>query len=100
MMKELRLMEPVSGSRVQIALIVQVTSWTAQFLGHGLFEGRAPALLDNLVQAFLMAPYFVLLEVLHGVFGYEPAPGFWQRVNGKIAEDVQAFKDKKESLVT
>jgi len=26
-------------------------------------QGRAPALLDNLAQAFLMAPYFVLLEV-------------------------------------
>lgn len=26
-------------------------------------QKRAPALLDNLVQAFLMAPYFVLLEV-------------------------------------
>jgi uncharacterized membrane protein YGL010W len=27
-------------------------------------QKRAPALLDNLVQAFLMAPYFVLLEVI------------------------------------
>jgi uncharacterized membrane protein YGL010W len=26
-------------------------------------QKRAPALLDNLVQAFLMAPFFVLLEV-------------------------------------
>jgi len=26
-------------------------------------QKRAPALLDNLLQAFLMAPFFVLLEV-------------------------------------
>lgn len=25
-------------------------SWIAQFIGHGAFEGRAPALLDNLLQ--------------------------------------------------
>jgi 2-hydroxy fatty acid dioxygenase len=35
----------------------------AQFVGHGVFEGRQPALLDNLFQAFFMAPIFVLLEV-------------------------------------
>ncbi|KAI8022755.1 Phenylalanine--tRNA ligase alpha subunit, cytoplasmic [Camellia lanceoleosa] len=34
-----------------------------QFIGHGIFEKRAPALLDNLAQAFLMAPYFVFLEL-------------------------------------
>jgi uncharacterized membrane protein YGL010W len=31
------------------AIIVQIISWIAQFLGHGLAEGRAPALLDNIV---------------------------------------------------
>lgn len=28
---------------------VQAFSWVAQFLGHGLAEHRAPALLDNLL---------------------------------------------------
>lgn len=41
----------------------QAFCWVAQFVGHGVFEGRAPALLDNLFQAFFMAPVFVLLEV-------------------------------------
>ncbi|CAL9240648.1 unnamed protein product [Arabidopsis halleri] len=50
----------------------QLLCWSGQFLGHGLFEKRAPALLDNLLQAFLMGPFFVLLEVLQSVFGYEP----------------------------
>lgn len=34
------------------------------WLGHGVYEGRKPALLDNLVDALFSAPYFVMLEVL------------------------------------
>ena len=30
------------------ALIVEIVSWVAQFIGHGFAEGRAPALLDNI----------------------------------------------------
>lgn len=32
------------------ALYVHVLSWIMQFVGHGLFEKRAPALLDSLLQ--------------------------------------------------
>lgn len=48
----------------QPALAVHVVAWVLQFIGHGVFEGRAPALLDNLFQALFMAPIFVLIEVL------------------------------------
>ena len=34
---------------IRNAFIVHVVSWIAQFLGHGLAERRAPALLDNIV---------------------------------------------------
>jgi uncharacterized membrane protein YGL010W len=34
---------------IRNAVIVQFFSWIAQFLGHGLAEGRAPALLDNIL---------------------------------------------------
>lgn len=37
--------------------------WVGQFIGHGVFEGRAPALFDNLSQAILLAPFFAFLEV-------------------------------------
>merc|ERR1712080_493973 len=37
--------------------------WILQFIGHAVFEGRAPALLQSLDQAFITAPLFVLLEV-------------------------------------
>ncbi|KAG9317643.1 hypothetical protein JVU11DRAFT_1854 [Chiua virens] len=56
---------------IRDAVIVQVVSWVAQFLGHGLAEGRAPALLDNIVGAFVLAPFFVHLELLFKL-GYRP----------------------------
>lgn len=34
---------------IRNAIIIQVISWIAQFIGHGVAEGRAPALLDNIV---------------------------------------------------
>lgn len=37
----------------KIAIIIQIVSWTFQFLGHGLAEKRSPKLLDNLVQGKL-----------------------------------------------
>ncbi|CAH2036945.1 unnamed protein product [Thlaspi arvense] len=80
----------------QVGLASQLLCWTGQFLGHGLFEKRAPALLDNLVQAFLMAPFFVLLEVLQSVFGYEPYPGFQARVNAKVESDIKEWREKKQ----
>ena len=34
----------------KVALAIHVTAWILQFIGHGVFEGRAPALLDSLDQ--------------------------------------------------
>ncbi|CAN8304792.1 unnamed protein product [Cochlearia groenlandica] len=87
----------------KVGLVSQLLCWIGQFLGHGLFEKRAPALLDNLLQAFLMAPFFVLLEVLESVFGYEPYPGFQARVNAKVESDIKewrAEKKKKSKKIT
>lgn len=47
-----------------IAIAVHVVSWILQFIGHGKYEGRKPALLDNLVQALFLAPLFVWYEIL------------------------------------
>jgi uncharacterized membrane protein YGL010W len=54
-----------------IAWSVHVICWIAQFIGHGAAEGRAPALLDNLLGAIVLAPFFVHLEVLFAL-GYRP----------------------------
>lgn len=84
----------------KVVLAAQLFCWTGQFIGHGVFEKRAPALLDNLSQALLMAPFFVLLEVLQSFFGYEPYPGFHASVKAKIDADRkewEASKQKKAS---
>ncbi|ODV94133.1 hypothetical protein PACTADRAFT_17865 [Pachysolen tannophilus NRRL Y-2460] len=49
---------------VQYSSAVFVMSWLAQFIGHGFFEHRAPALLDNLLQALVLAPFFVCFEIV------------------------------------
>lgn len=46
-----------------IAIGVHVVCWLAQFYGHAFHERRAPALIDNLLQAVVLAPFFVVYEV-------------------------------------
>jgi len=76
-----------------IALAIHIAGWVAQFFGHGHFEGRAPALLDNLVQAFLMAPFFVFLEVLF-MFGYRK--DFQNKVEKIVLKNIAEFKRQKQ----
>ncbi|KAE8707352.1 PsbQ-like 2 [Hibiscus syriacus] len=83
----------------KVVLAVQVCCWIGQFIGHGVFEKRAPALLDNLVQAFVMAPFFVLFEALQTLFGYEPYPGFHASVQAKIETEIDEWKEKKQKLL-
>ena len=69
-----------------------LVSWIAQFVGHGAFEGRAPALLDNLFQALFLAPLFVWLELLFAL-GYRPE--LKSRLDNLIAQDVLKFKQSR-----
>lgn len=69
-----------------------VAAWIAQFLGHGLFEGRAPALLDNIFQALFLAPLFVWLELLFAL-GYRPE--LKSRVEKMIVQDIAKFREAK-----
>ena len=75
-----------------IAIGVHISSWIAQFIGHGIFEGRAPALLDNLIQAIFLAPFFVWLEILFA-FGYRP--DLKARLDQSVEKEVAKFKAKK-----
>lgn len=68
-----------------------VVAWIAQFIGHGAFEKRAPALLDNLVQALLLAPLFVWMEVLF-FFGYRPE--LQKRLHKKVEEEIAKFNQE------
>jgi len=71
-----------------IAIVVEIVAWTAQFIGHGVFEKRAPALLDNIVQALVLAPFFVFMEVLFKC-GYRPE--LQKRVNLAVEGEIKKF---------
>ncbi|XP_074376379.1 2-hydroxy-palmitic acid dioxygenase mpo1-like isoform X2 [Apium graveolens] len=77
------------------------SSLLAQLLGFSLaWKKRAPALLDNLLQAFLLAPFFVLLEALQNCFSYEPYRGFHHTVKAKIEADINEWQNKKQNLLS
>ncbi|KAI5466655.1 hypothetical protein BGZ63DRAFT_3739 [Mariannaea sp. PMI_226] len=81
-------------STFQGALILHIASWIMQFIGHGLFEGRAPALMDNLVQAVFLAPMFVWLELLF-MFGYRPE--LQARVEKRVQEELAKMKSSSKN---
>ncbi len=72
---------------------INIVCWIAQFIGHGVFEGRAPALLDNLVQAIFLAPFFVWLEILFSM-GYRPE--LKRRVDQATEKEIEKFNKNKE----
>ncbi|KAF8408126.1 hypothetical protein HHK36_007269 [Tetracentron sinense] len=84
----------------KVVLAAQLFCWTGQFIGHGVFEKRAPAILENLSQALLMAPFFVLLEALQMFYGYEPYPGFHASVQAKIEAEIKRRQDKKQNKIS
>ncbi|EIW82523.1 DUF962-domain-containing protein [Coniophora puteana RWD-64-598 SS2] len=83
---------------IRDAIAVQVVSWLAQFAGHGLAEKRAPALLDNILGAFVLAPFFVHLELLFQA-GYRPE--FHKQLTNDIGKEIARIKkeqgDKRRS---
>ena len=74
------------------ALGIFVLSWIAQFIGHGVFEGRTPALLDNLVQALFLAPFFVWMEILFSI-GYRPE--LKVRVDQSVQKEVEKYRKSR-----
>lgn len=57
---------------VKIAAYVHLVCWILQFIGHGVAEKRAPALLDNILGALVLAPYFVHIEILFALGWNKP----------------------------
>ncbi|KAI6382945.1 hypothetical protein MCOR25_000454 [Pyricularia grisea] len=89
-----RLIEVDAETTTKAAIAVHVVCWIFQFIGHGTFEGRAPALLDNLVQAVFLAPLFVWLELLFAL-GYRPE--LQARVEKAVQKEIAKFKSSKEA---
>ena len=55
--------EHSEGTLFKYFLCQHIFAWVLQFIGHGLFERRSPALVDNLLLV-LNAPFFVTAELL------------------------------------
>jgi uncharacterized membrane protein YGL010W len=70
---------------------VFVLSWVMQFISHAVFEKRAPALLDNLVQALVLAPFFVLFE---GLFLLGIRRDLKQKVDAKALKNIEEFNKR------
>ncbi|KAF7554664.1 hypothetical protein G7046_g6753 [Stylonectria norvegica] len=83
-----------SESTFVAALGLHVFCWIMQFIGHGVFEGRAPALLDNLVQALFLAPMFVWLELLFSL-GYRPE--LQARVEKRVQIEIAKFRASQKN---
>ena len=84
---------PINGFPLwQPVLGFHLVMWIAQFIGHGVFEGRAPALLDSLDQAFITAPLFVILEILC-FLGYKKE--FYDECMVEVEKQIEAFRNSK-----
>ena len=77
------------------AAIIHVVAWAFQFIGHGVFEKRAPPLLDNIFQAFLQAPFFVWLEVLFK-FGYRK--DLQKSLEKQVSRELQRLRGRRGPL--
>lgn len=77
----------------QIALGVHIVCWLAQFYGHAVHEKRAPALTDNLLQALVLAPFFVVFEVAFAL-GYKLE--IKKNMNNKAAKLVMEMNKKEK----
>ena len=76
----------------KIAIGIEAFGWISQFYGHGVHEGRAPALLDNLLGAVVLAPFFVFLEVIFHL-GYRPE--LQKELKNEVGKLVTRFRTEK-----
>ncbi len=75
-------------------IIQHLVSWIAQFIGHGIFEKRAPALLSNIL-LILNAPFFVTAEILEFA-GWRKEE--FRKIHSEINARVKAFKEKNQKV--
>jgi uncharacterized membrane protein YGL010W len=79
----------------QWSLLVQVISWYMQIHpGHAVLEGRKPALLDSLSQAFSLAPLFVWFELLF-LLGYRPQ--LYAELQERVSANLKKLKAQNKA---
>ncbi|ORX90691.1 DUF962-domain-containing protein [Basidiobolus meristosporus CBS 931.73] len=72
-----------------IAIAIHIFAWICQFYTHAFHEKRAPALLDNIAQALLFAPFFVFFEIIFQL-GYRPS--FKRRLQNNIGKAITIYR--------
>ena len=80
-----------SNEYFQVVLIIHLFAWIAQFIGHGIFEKRAPALCNNIFLVF-NAPFFITVEILKD-FGWKKEE--FKIIDKIINQKIQIFKKEK-----
>ncbi|KAL6763262.1 hypothetical protein V8C86DRAFT_2497687 [Haematococcus lacustris] len=80
------------------AIPIHVFSWVMQIWpGHIILEKARPALVDNLVQAFALAPFFVWFELLF-FLGYRP--DLYQQLEVRVQAAIEERNKHKKPLVS
>ena len=82
------------GGALKTAGYVRVSSWLAQFLGHGVFERRAPSIFTGIAHSLLAAPFFVFVET---AFALGFMPELHKRVKGRADQIRKALDEAKKS---
>lgn len=78
------------------ALSGHIIAWLLQFYGHGVHEKRAPALLDNLLQALVLAPFFVVYEIAFALGFKLDAKRKMDNKAGKLVKEFNASRSKRK----
>ena len=81
-------------SSIQVIVVVHLLSWIFQFIGHGVFEKRKPALMDNVFLMF-SAPVFVNIELMIMMLGYRRKE--IEETNLHIRKDISEYRKLSES---
>ncbi|EAS02165.2 endoplasmic reticulum membrane protein (macronuclear) [Tetrahymena thermophila SB210] len=83
----------LTNMHFKVALGIHIVCWIAQFVGHGFFERRAPALLDNLLYT-LVAPNFVIIEIFFDL-GYKK--DVYKKCKKQVLKNIEEFQNKRKS---
>ena len=76
----------LTGNKAKFGLFT--LGWGCQFIGHFMFEGDKPAVFENLFQSLILAPYFILFELLFQL-------GLYKELFKQLEADITLMKKTK-----
>jgi len=79
---------------IYLGIILQIVGWGCQVsIGHGVFEGRSPALTESLFQV-IVSPFFLYLEFFF-IFGYRGT--LQKEIDRRSQEKIAKWKSQKKT---